>query len=113
MDKKEAAQGSTLQQQSLAEMLGTLVRSSATVVRAEIELVIQRFRERVSTLKRGMLLLCAGVLFALTGLLCLGGAAIIGLSAYMSSFNAALLVGVVSASIGVVTIFIGYRQLQK
>jgi hypothetical protein len=43
----------------------------------------------------------------------LGGAAIIGLSAYMSSFNAALLVGVVSASIGVVTIFIGYRQLQK
>ena len=113
MDKKEQTKDSALQHQSLAEMLGTLIRSSATVVRDEIELVIQRFRERANALKRGMLLLCAGVLVAFAGLLCLGAAAIIGLSSYMSSVIAALLVGAVFASTGGVIVFIGYRQLQK
>lgn len=113
MEKKEAATGSAQQHQSLAEMLVTLVRSSATVVRDEIELVIQRFRERVSTLKHAILLLCSGVLLAFAGLLCLGAAAIIGLSSYMSAVIAALVVGAVFASTGGVIFFIGYRQLQK
>jgi VIT1/CCC1 family predicted Fe2+/Mn2+ transporter len=113
MDKKEATKGSALQHQSLAEMLGTLVRSSATVVRDEIELVIQRFREKVNALQRGMLLLCSGVLFAFAGVLCVGAAAIIGLSLYMSAVIAALIVGAVFALTGVVIASIGYRQLQK
>lgn len=113
MDKKEATKGSAPQHQSLAEMLGTLVRSSATVVRDEIELVIQQFREKVNTLQRGMLLLCSGVLFAFAGVLYLGAAAIIGLSFYMSVVFAALIVGAVFALTGVVIASIGYKQLQK
>ena len=113
MDKKEAAKDSALQHQSLVDMLGMLVKSSATVVRDEVELVIQRFRERVGALRRGMLLLCTGVLFAFAGILCLGAAAIIGLSVYMSSVIAALIVGAVFATTGVVIVSIGYRQLQR
>lgn len=101
------------QRETFSELLGDLSRNSAALVRDEIQLVIQRIREKVKAALSGALLIVTGTVIGFAAFMCLCSALIIGLTSYMSPVIAALVTGVVLAFVGVVIAFIGYRQLKK
>ena len=101
------------QQESFSELLGHLAKSSAVVVHDEIELVIQRIREKVKAVRSGVLLIVTGAVISFAAFMCLCAALIIGLTSYLSPVIAALVTGVLFALVGVLIAFIGYRQLKK
>lgn len=113
MDNKVVKQNPTIQRESFSELLGQLAKDTAVVVRDEIQLVIQGIREKVRAVSTAILTAAIGVVVSITGFLSLCAALIIGLTSYMSPAMAALFTGVALALIGVVIIFIGYRQLKK
>lgn len=100
-------------QESLPELLGQLARSSAAVFRDEIELVIQRIREKTRAVRIGIILLSAGAIIIFAAFLSFCASLIIGLTAFLSPTVAALVTGVALALVGIVIAFIGYRQLKK
>ena len=51
MNNQVANKNSTTQRESLTELLGQLAKSSAAVVHDEIELLIQRIREKVRAVR--------------------------------------------------------------
>jgi len=83
------------------------------MVRDEIELLIQGIRERVRAVRGAVFTIAIGVVVSFTAFLSLCAALIIGLISYMTPAIAALFTGTVLALIGVVIVFIGYRQLKK
>lgn len=102
----------TKQHESFPELLGQLAKSSAAVVHDEIELIIQRIREKVTAGSSGVLLVAIGVIGILAALGCLCTGLIIGLSMYMPTAIAALVSGVAFALVGSLIAFIGYRKLK-
>jgi hypothetical protein len=113
MSNKSVNKDPATQQESFSELLGQLAKSSAVVVHDEIELVIQRIREKVKAALSGVLLIVTGAVISFAAFMCLCAALIIGLTSYLSPVIAALVTGVVIASAGVIIAFIGYRQLKK
>ena len=103
----------TTGRESFSELLGELSRNSAALVHDEIQLVIQRIREKVKAALRGVLLIVTGAAISFAAFICLCAALIIGLTSYMTPAIAALVTGVAFASVGVVIAVIGYRQLKK
>ena len=101
------------QRETFSELLGDLSRNSAALVRDEIQLVIQRIREKVKAALTGVLLIVAGGVIGFAAFICLCAALIIALTAYMSPAIAALVTGVVFALAGVIIALIGYGQLKK
>jgi multisubunit Na+/H+ antiporter MnhG subunit len=99
--------------ESISELLGQLAKNSAAVVRDEIQLVIQRIREKVKSVLTGAILIVIGAVIIFAAFLCLCAALIIGLTCYMSPVIAALVTGAALAVCGVVSAFIGYRQMKK
>ena len=108
-DNKDVA----AQNESFSELLVQLAKSSAVVVRDEIELVIQRIREMVKAARLGVVLIATGAVISFAAFMCLCGALIIGLTYYMSPLMAALVTGLAFAVVGVVIALSGYRQLKK
>ncbi len=98
---------------SLPELLGQLAKSSVTVIHDEIDLVIQRFRDKLSAIQQAAILIATGAAIGFAALLSFGAALIIGLTSYTSPALAALIIGVVFAVVGIALAFIGYKQLQK
>ena len=113
MNNKVLNQDHTAQRESLSELLGQMASNSAALVHDEIQLVIQRIREKVKAALKGVLLVVTGAMIGFAAFMCLCAALIIGLTSYMSPVIAALVTGVVFALVGVVIAFIGYRQLKK
>lgn len=100
-------------QKSLTELLKQLATSSIAMMRDEIELVIQRSRERLGEVRSGFVFVVVGTAVSFAAFLCLCAALIIGLSPHMSPVVAALLVAGLLAFVGVVFGYIGYRQIKK
>ena len=98
--------------ESFSELLGELAKNSAAVVRDEIQLVIQRIREKVKAALSGALLIVTGAVIGFAAFICLCAALIIGLTSYMSPGIAALVTGVAFALVGVVIALIGYGHLK-
>lgn len=113
MNNKEVTKDSATQRGSFTELLGQLANQSAAVVQDEIELVIQRIREKVSAARSGVLTVATGAVISFAAFLSLCAALIIELTSYMSPVIAALVTGAALALIGIVIAFIGYKQLKK
>ena len=113
MNNKEVTKDSATQRGSFTELLGQLANHSAAVVQDEIELVIQRIREKVSAARSGVLTVATGAVIGFAAFLSLCAALIIELTSYMSPVIAALVTGAALALIGIVIAFIGYKQLKK
>jgi len=113
MNNKVVKQDPTTQRESFSELLGQLAKNSAAVVHDEIELVIRGIREKLRAVSTAILTAAIGVVVSFTGFLSLCAALIIGLTSYMTPAIAALFTGAALALIGVVIVFIGYRQLKK
>jgi hypothetical protein len=113
MNDKVVNKDSTTQRESFTELLGQLANNSAAVVHDEIELVIQRIREKVRAARNGVLIVATGAAIGFAAFMCLCAALIIELTFYMAPATAALVVGAALALIGVVIAFIGAKQLKK
>lgn len=101
------------QSESFTGLLVQLAKSSAVVVHDEIELVIQRIREKVKAVRIAVFLLAIGAVIGFAAFLCLCGALIIGLTYYMSPLIAALVTGLGLAVVGGIIAYSGYKQLKK
>lgn len=113
MNDKMANKDPTAPQDSLPELLGQLVKSFVTVVHEEIELIIQRVREKERVVRGGILLFATGLAIGFAAFMSLCAALIMGLISYMSPFVAALVIGLAVGFVGVIVAFIGYGQLKK
>ena len=113
MDNKVVNKDPTTQRESFTELLGQLASNSAAVVHDEIELVIQRIREKVRALRSGVLAVAIGAVISFAAFMTLCAALIIGLTCYMAPVIAALVTGAALALIGVIIAFIGYKQLKR
>ena len=113
MNNNVADRDSTTQRESLTELLGQLANHLATRVHDEIELVIQRIREAARAVRSGVLTIAIGAVISIAAFMSLCAALIIGLTSYMDPVIAALVTGAVLALIGVIIVFIGYKQLKK
>ncbi|MBF0496787.1 MAG: phage holin family protein [Deltaproteobacteria bacterium] len=113
MNNKVVKKDPTTQRESLTELLGQLANSSAAVVHDEIELVIQGIREKMRAVRSGVLIVVVGAVISFVAFMSLCAALIIRLTSYMAPVIAALVTGAALAIIGVVIVFIGYKQLKK
>jgi len=113
MNNKVVSKDPTTQRESFTELLGQLANSSAAVVHDEIELVIQRIREKARAARSGVLIVATGAVIGFAAFMCLCAALIIELTSYMAPAIAALVTGAALALIGVVIAFIGAKQLKK
>ena len=101
------------QSDSFAELLGQLTKNSAALVRDEVELVIQRARQKVRVARSGVLLLATGAVISFAAFMSLCAALIIGLTFYMAPAIAALFTAVAFALVGGLIAFMGYKQLKS
>lgn len=101
------------QSDSFAELLGQLTKNSAALVRDEVELVIQRAREKVRAARSGVLLLATGAVISFAACMSLCAALIIALTSYMAPAVAALVTAVAFALVGGLIAFMGYKQLKS
>ena len=113
MNTKAVKKDSATQRESFTELLGDLANKSAAVFHDEIELVTQRFHEKVKAVRGGVLTVAIGVVISFAAFMSLCAALIIGLTSYMAPAIAALVTGAVLAFIGVGIAFIGYTKLRK
>lgn len=112
MSDKSVNNEPTTHQESFSELLVQLAKSSAVVLHDEIQLVIQRIREKVKGARSGLLLIVTGTVIGFVAVVCLCAALIMELASYMSPVIAALVTGAVLAFVSVVIVFTGYRQLK-
>lgn len=113
MNNKSTHQEPATQPETLPELLGRLAKSAVAVIHNEINLVIEQIHEKGRAVRSGILLIAAGAVFGVAGLVSLCAAAIIHVTAYMSPASAALVTGVVVTCAGIVIALIGYGQLKK
>ena len=113
MNNNVVNKDSTIQRDSLTELLGQLASNSSAVVHDEIELLIQGIREKVRAVRSGVLAVATGAVISFAAFMSLCAALIIGLTAYMAPVIAALVTGAALALIGVGIAFIGYKKLTK
>ncbi len=113
MNNKAVNKGPTTQRESFTELLGQLANNPAAVFHDEIELVIQRIREKVRVVRSGVVTVAAGAIISFAAFMSLCAALIIELTFYMTPVMASLATGAALALIGVVIVFIGYKQLKK
>jgi len=113
MNNKTENKNPATQRESFTELLGKLANNSAAVFHDEIELVFQRIREKVSVVHSGALTVVTGAFISFAAFLSLCAALVIELTSYMPPVIAALATGAALGLIGIVMVFIGYKQLKK
>ncbi len=102
-----------MERESFGELLGQLANNSAALVRDEIELAKQEMGEKVSMFRSGAVVIAAGAIIGLIGVMALVASAIIGLANYMAPGYAALIVGGILALAGGITAFAGIGQIRR
>ena len=113
MNNKVLNKDPTIQREDITSLLGQLAHNSTAVFHDEIELLIQRFREKVRAIRSGVLTVATGAVITFAAFMSLCAALIIELTSYMAPVMAALFTGAALASIGVIIAFIGYKQLKN
>lgn len=113
MNNNVVNKNAPIQRDSFTELLGQLAGNVTAVVHDEIELEIQGFREQVTAARNGIFTIAIGAAISFAACLTLCAALIIGLTSYMTPVMAAIVTGSALTVIGVVIVFIGYRQLKK
>jgi VIT1/CCC1 family predicted Fe2+/Mn2+ transporter len=113
MNNKVLNKDFTIRREDITSLLRQLANNSAAVFHDEIELLIQRFREKLRAIRSGVLTVATGAVITFAAFMSLCAALIIELISYMAPVFAALVTGAVLALTGVVIAFIGYKQLKK
>jgi VIT1/CCC1 family predicted Fe2+/Mn2+ transporter len=113
MDNKMVNTDPTIRRESLTELLEQLANNSATMVRDEIQLVIQGIREKVTAFRTGALTVAIGAVIIFAAFMSLCAALIIGLTYYMSLLIAVLVTVAVLALVGGIIAYMGFKQLKK
>jgi len=101
------------QERSLGSMIGELVGDLQDLVRGEVALAKQEVKEEAKAAGMGAGLMAGAGAVALVAIIFLGLAATYGLTAFMPSWLAALLVAVVFLIIGFVLFSMGKQRLQS
>jgi uncharacterized membrane protein YqjE len=109
----ERTTNAQLPRESYSELLGELANNSAALVRDEIALASQEMREKVASLKSGILILSAAAVIGLIALETLTAAAVIGLIQAVGAANAALIVGSALAVIGAALALVGLGRIKR
>ena len=109
----ERTRDAHLPSESYSELLSELANNSAGLVRDEIALATQEMREKVASLKSGILMLSAAAIIGLIALQTLTAAVVIGLIKIVGATNAALIVGSVLAVIGAVLALVGLGKIKR
>jgi uncharacterized membrane protein YqjE len=109
----ERTTNAQLPRESYSELLGELANNSAALVRDEIALASQEMREKVASLKSGILILSAASVIGLIALETLTAAAVIGLIQAVGAANAALIVGSALAVIGAALALVGLGKIKR
>jgi hypothetical protein len=112
MNTKLVNKDTITQRESFSELLGQLAINSATVVRDEIELVIQGIREKMTAARSGVITLVIGAGISFGAFMSLCAALIIWLTSFMALIMASLVTGAALALVGGIIAFIGYRKLK-
>ncbi len=102
-----------LPRESFGELLSQLANNSAGLVRDEIQLARQEMKEKLSTLRGGIIIAASGLVLVLLALFTLTAAAVIGLANYLGAGKSALIIGGALAIIGGVTAFVGIGRIKQ
>ena len=103
----------SLPRESFGELLSQLANNSAGLVRDEIQLARQEMKEKISTLRGGIIIAASGVVLVVLALFTLTAAAVIGLANYLGAGKSALIIGGALAIIGGVTAFVGIGRIKQ
>ena len=109
----ERTTNAQLPRESYSELLSELANNSAGLVRDEIALATQEMREKVASLKSGILIVSAAAIIGLIALETLTAAAVIGLVNTVGAAKAALIVGSVLAVIGAALALVGIGKIKR
>jgi sterol desaturase/sphingolipid hydroxylase (fatty acid hydroxylase superfamily) len=99
--------------ESIAELIGQLAQESAELVRDQVELFRQEFRERFEVFKDGMVSLAVGLAVVVIAVGSLVAAAIIALAPVIGEWQAALAVGLALAVIAGIFILVGIKRFER
>ena len=113
MNGKTVDKSPITQRETFTELLGQLAGSAAAVVHDEIELFIQRIREKTRAMRSGTIMVAIGAVIGFAAFMSLCASFMIGLTSYMAPVIAALVTGAALALISVVIALIGYTYLKK
>jgi len=103
----------SLPRESFGELLGQLANNSAGLVRDEIQLARQEMKEKVTTLRAGIIIAAVGFVIGFLALLTLTAAAVIGLANRVGAGYSALIIGGCLAIIGCATAFAGINRIKR
>jgi hypothetical protein len=103
----------TQRESTISELLGELAQSSAALIRDELTLAKQEVREKVSAFRVGLVVVAIGAVIGLVALITLCAAVVMALAAYVGTWQAALIIGVILALTAGVTASVGLRRLKQ
>ena len=103
----------SLPRESFGELLGQLASNSAGLVRDEIQLARQEMKEKVTTLRAGIIIAATGFVIGLIALLTLTAAAVIALATRVGAGYSALIIGGFLAIVGCATAFAGINRIKR
>jgi hypothetical protein len=98
---------------SVGELLADLARDTGTLVRDEVRLAKVEVGQKATDAAANVGFVLAGGAFIHAGLIALGLALILGLTAFMPLWAAATLVGVVIVGVGWMLLAKGFAALQR
>ncbi len=110
---KAVGTGREAPKESFTELFGQLVKNLAAIVHNEIELVIQRLREKTRDLKGALFIVAIGLMISFVAFMSLCAAIVIGLTAFIPLVFAAIVTGAAVGLIGIVITAVGYEKLKK
>jgi uncharacterized membrane protein YqjE len=102
-----------LSSESFTELLGRVASDSATLIREEVALAKQEFKEKMAALRNGAIMVAIGTVLVLFAFVALLAALIIWLTTYMDAATAALITAGGLVLIGAIIAFIGIMLLKK
>ena len=100
-------------ERSLGELFGELSQEALTLIHQEIQLAKAEISQKMSQAGRDITFLAIGGFVTYAGFLALIAAAILGLSVLMPGWLAALIIGLIIASIGYVLVQKGLNNLRE
>ena len=111
--KQEILPKEDQQRESITHLISDLASQSAGLVRDEVALAKQEISEKLVSFRSALTIIAFGAIIGLIATLALCAAAIAGLSEYMETWLAALLIGGGLAVIAGIVVSVGLGHLKR
>jgi uncharacterized membrane protein YqjE len=102
-----------VERESFGDLLSRLATASAGLVRDEIELAKQEFREKAKSLRIAMIIIAIAALLGTIALFTLDAALVIGIGKWIGYGWSALLVGIAIIIVSGIMAAIGVHQIKR